>query len=343
MKILFVGLGGAGQRHLRILSQILKVDAQLLAYRTRALPHIITKSFEIDNSQTLEEKYKLKSFFDLDLAINEKPDIAIISNPTSNHASIAMKLAQANCNLFVEKPLSHNLENISSLLSISKQKSLITYVGYQMRFHPCIRFMHEKLKSGALGKIISANSQVFSYLPLWHPYEDYKKLYAAKEDLGGGVVLTESHELDYAYWFFGMPQKIFASGGTYGDLDIDSEDTASIILQYKSPTPFDVSIQMSFAQNPPSRSCHVNGTKGSLVWDGSNKVKYFDSEKNCWSEEVFDGFERDQMFIDQLKHFLMAVEKNQKPLIDFQEGVASLSLALLIKESIKTGKVVVVR
>ncbi len=337
MKILFVGLGGAGQRHLRILSELLGDKAEYIAYRARGRSPVITKSFKLDESQTVEERYGITSYNNLDEAVSQKPDVAIISNPTSEHVKVALPLARAGCSLFVEKPLSHLMDNVPELIDTAKKNSPVAYVGYMMRFHPCIRFMHKTLKEDKLGKILSSQLEVASFMPSWHLYEDYRQLYAARKDLGGGVVLTESHEFDYLYWFFGMPKRVFAVGGKLSSYEMDVEDTADILLDYGFP----VNLHMCFVQQPPSRLCQINGTKGALRWDGSNKIGLYDASKKEWEYRTFEDFEREDMFVSQLKHFLACLEGKEKPLISLDDGMNSLRIALSAKKSMESGGQVV--
>ncbi|MBA7582435.1 hypothetical protein ES708_24363 [subsurface metagenome] len=69
---------------------------------------------------------------------------------------------------------------------------------------------------------------VGEYLPFWHPYEDYRKSYAAKKELGGGVLRTLSHEIDLVQYWFGEYEKIFAKISKISDLDIEVDDSTDI-------------------------------------------------------------------------------------------------------------------
>lgn len=91
-------------------------------------------------------------------------------------------------------------------------------MGCNLRFHDCIKKMKSLLEKETIGKIISVKVECGAYLPDWHPYEDYSKGYAARDDLGGGVVLTCIHELDYLYWFFGEIKEVFSITGKFSNL-----------------------------------------------------------------------------------------------------------------------------
>ena len=121
-RILFIGLGGAGQRHLRIFKKILPSETEFYAFRALAKTPLLNSDFTIDNNDTLERKYSLRSMPSLDEALDMKPDIAVISTPSSLHYETAMKAAQRNINLLIEKPFSHNLDGFDDFQNIILEK-----------------------------------------------------------------------------------------------------------------------------------------------------------------------------------------------------------------------------
>ena len=90
-------------------------------------------------------------------------------------------------------------------------------------------------------------------MPGWHPYEDYRALYAARADLGGGVVLSQIHEFDYLYALFGLPRRLFAIGGHLSHLEIDVEDVASTLMEFNVDGHIlPVHLQQDYLQRPAS-------------------------------------------------------------------------------------------
>jgi predicted dehydrogenase len=123
--------------------------------------------------------------------------------------------------------VSDTLDGVDALVDTVERRGLVAAVGCQLRFHPCLLRLRALLAGGAVGRIVAVRVAVGEYLPGWHPYEDYRGGYAARRDLGGGVVLTLVHELDYVYWLFGLPRRLWAVGGHLSRLELDVEDTAS--------------------------------------------------------------------------------------------------------------------
>lgn len=342
MKILIVGMGGIGQRHVRNLRTLLGNDVEIMAYRVRRLSLTVTEKLEIETGTDLEKKYSVSVFTDLDEALAQNPDIAFVCNPSSFHIPIALRIAEQGCHLFIEKPLSHNYEQVEKLVSIIEQKKLVSLIGYQLRFHPCIQKLKSIIDCNRLGKILAVRAQVGEYLPAWHKYEDYRQMYASKKELGGGVVLSQIHELDYLYWFFGLPHRIFACGGHLSSLEIDVEDVASVLMEFKyQDAIFPVHLHMDYVQRPPSRTCDIIGDKGKVNVDLiANTLKVFADDGSLSEDYSFENFDRNQLFLDEMRHFLSCIKNKQESLITIHDGKQSLRMALMIKESIKTGKII---
>ena len=336
MKVLFAGLGGIGQRHLRNLRQIVG-DVEVLAYRVRRQSGVLTDKLQIEAGAQLDERYNLRVFSDLDAALAEKPAAVFVCNPTSLHMPVALAAARAGCHLFIEKPLSHDLAEVDELVRVVEAKKLVCLVAYQMRFHPCLRWVASALERKAIGRVLAVRAQVGEYLPNWHTYEDYRQMYAARNDLGGGVIVTQIHEFDYLLWLFGAPQRVFALGGHLSSLEIDVEDVASILMDC-SGVP--VHLHQDYVQRPPSRTLEVIGNDGKLTLDfPSLTVQRFGADGALADAETFSGFERNQLFLDEMNHFLACLRGEETPVVPLRDGAKSLQIALAAKESLASGQI----
>ncbi len=336
MKYLFVGLGGVGQRHLRNLTKLISADDEILAYRVRKEQSVISDKLQILDGERLEDKYKIRSFDSLAEALDAEPDAVFICNPSSMHMEIMLETAERGIPFFVEKPLSHNLDGMDQLVRLCRKNNVISYVGYQQRNNPCIVKAKSVIQEGVLGDILSINAEIGERVTEWHKYEDYRRMYACRSDMGGGVVLSQIHELDYLYWFLGMPTSVYAIGGKYSDLEIDVEDTVDILLKHElNGRKINVHIHEDYVQNPPSRTCKVVGTKGKLEFDLINlDFRQYDISDELVENEHFD-FERNSMFEKELVDFLDCVKNNKQSQISVEEGLKSLKIALAIKESLE--------
>lgn len=338
MKFLMIGLGSIGQRHLRNIKRVYGDDAQILAYRVRGLKRTFSDTMQIREGVSLEEEFGITSFSDLQEALHEKPDVAFVANPTNMHIPCAIACAKAGCHIFLEKPISSDLNGIDELMEVAKANNVQIFVGYQNRFHPGIQALKEVLAKEELGEILSVKAVVGERLTTMHTYEDYKETYMARADMGGGVVTNQLvHELDYLYYLFGAPKTVYAQGGTLGNLGIDVEDTADAILTIAGKErDIAVSCHADFYQCPPERGITVVGSKGKMQVDiiANKMLKAIGDDV---TQVSYDDFQRNDMFIEELKKFIDCVTNHTKPEIGLEDGLVSLKLALAIKQSMEMG------
>ena len=264
MKILFVGLGSIGQRHLRNLKKFFP-KFKILAYRK------LNRKLSLNNKNRvlkfdLNKRYNIKVFRNFEKALIEKPDAIFICNPTSMHMKYALAAAKKKIHVFIDKPLSHNLKNVKKLEKIVIKNKIIFMVGYQMRFLKSLNFIKNQIDKNSLGKLCGANIYNGEFLPDYHKYEDYKKTTMAQKKLGGGVINSQIHELDYCIYLFGKPKKVYAFGGRLSKLNIDVEDYVNSLINFEKDN-ISVNLTLDFFQRPPIRKMLITGTKKSLFWD----------------------------------------------------------------------------
>jgi predicted dehydrogenase len=342
VKILMIGLGGIGQRHLRNLHTLLGDEMEVLAYRVRGASHVVTDKLDIEPGADIEKKYHIKVYRDLDQALDAKPDVALVCNPSSLHVPFALKAARANCSLFLEKPLSHNLDDVAELIDEVEKRDLVGLIGYQLRFHPCLVQLKELIRQGAIGSVVAVRLEVGEYLPGWHTYEDYRQMYASQSNLGGGVVLSQIHEMDQIYSLFGLPERVFAIGGRLTRLEIDVEDVASILMQCRSNgQAIPVHLHQDYIQRPPSRQYQVIGDAGKILVDlRATSLTCYDGEGLVRDQVTLDQFPRNQLFLEEMTHLLACLRREQAPIVTIRDGSKSLRMALAAKESIATGRII---
>lgn len=330
--MLIAGLGAIGQRHARNL-RALDPGVELLALRRRRLAHVVTESLRRDDSRDVERELDATVFTDLDQALAARPDAVFVCTPSSQHLEIAQRAAEAGCHLFIEKPLSNTLDGVERLRAAATAAPLVVLVGCQWRYHPAVRWLRTMLQDGALGRLSEAAIEYAEYLPDWHPYEDYRASYAARADLGGGVVLTQIHDYDLAWWLFGPPRRVSASGGHLSELDIDVEDTVEAVLHTAE---LDVTVRQSMAARPPRRTIAVAGEHGSIAVDLlTGNVR---SRGAVAPAPGFADYQRNRMFIDEAAHFLACIAGTARPAVPLDEGIAVLQVALAVRRAIGSGR-----
>jgi len=343
LRVLFAGLGAIGQRHLRNLYSLVGSDLQVAAFRVRRDMAIITEQLELDTTQNVESKYGIRVFNELEAALESfKPRLVFVCNPTSLHLDVALAAAHAGASLFIEKPLCASLDGAEELARTVEEKRLTALVGFQMRFHPCFLRLRQLIAEKAIGQLIAVRARYGEYLPRFHPYEDYRQSYAARAALGGGVILTQIHDIDYLVALLGAPERVFAMGGHLSSLEIDVEDVASISLEMRRDgRALPVHLQQDYVTRPPIRTCSLLGDAGSIdVNFGTPSLTRFAPSGETIEDLCFPEFERNQMFMDLLRHLLGCLDGKEKAIVGVRDAMRTQRVALAVRESLRTGQVI---
>ena len=341
MKYLIAGLGSIGRRHMRNLIALGEKDIVLFRTRKATMPEDELAGFPVETD--LQEALK-----------KHKPDAVIVGNPTSMHLDIAIPAAEAGCAILLEKPISNSIERLDQLESAVQKSGSKVLVAFQFRFHPGLMRAKQLISDGEIGRVISAHVHFGEYLPAWHPWEDYRQGYAARADMGGGVVLTQCHSLDYLPWLVGKVESAWGFTAKLSDLEVDVEDTAEIGLRFESGALGN--LHLDFNQQPPAHRFEIIGTKGSLKWDlsdGATRIYRASAESLATSTgmgiksggewEAYplpENWERNVMFLDQMKHFVAVVHGEAEPACTLDDGVRVMKLISAVHESQKTGQLI---
>lgn len=325
MKVLIAGLGSIGRRHLRNLQALGVRDIVLYRTHQSSLPDDELRHFPQETN--------------LAAALDHHPDAVIISNPTALHLEVALAAAQRGCHLLIEKPISHTLERVEELQKLVAQNGCRVLIGYHFRFHPGLLKVKELLQQGMIGRPTIVRAHWGEYLPAWHPWEDYRRGYSARADLGGGLLLTLSHPLDYLRWLFGDVSRVFAAIEKLGDLEIQVEDTAEICLWFANGCLG--SVHLDYLQRPSHHHLQIIGTRGTVEWEyanGETRLYRFNQDRATQAPlQFFPSFspldpnkplERNDLFLAEMQHFLNVVAGRETPLCSLEDGIAALRIAL---------------
>jgi predicted dehydrogenase len=228
-RAIVVGFGSIGQRHARVLVE-LGCDVSVVSRRQIDFPR----------------RYAV-----LEQALPQaKPDYVVLADRTGEHWGSLNRLAESGFSgrVLIEKPLfdqprplpKHGFEQVA--------------VAYNLRFHPLVLRLRDFLLSQQ--RLVNAHVYVGQYLPQWRPGNDYRLDYSAKRAEGGGVLRDLSHELDLCHWMFGSWTHLTALGGHFSPLEIDSDDTFSLLMATeRCPS---VTVQMNYLDRQVKRELLVN-------------------------------------------------------------------------------------
>lgn len=272
-------------------------------------------------------------------ALTVELTFAIIASPAPWHVENAAQLLHVNVPVLIEKPLSDSLKNF-----LSQEHALLAHrdkieVAYNLRFMPSAVKFKALLDEQVVGAVLGVSAEVGQYLPDWRPATDYRNNVSSRRELGGGVLLELSHELDYLCWLFGTFETAYCVSRNTGTLDVNVEDVADALLVRKDH--LTVSVHMDFLQRAPVRTCKVIGVHGTLVWDILNNKIVLNSSINE-QKVLFDDikYDRNEMYLEQLRHFSEVVAGDTSPAISVNDGLEILRLIEAMKTSALLGQVV---
>lgn len=321
-KALVVGSGSIARRHLSNFRRLLPdADVGCVSASGRSL----------SDGETVATTH----FQSIATAVAWAPDLAVVASPAPLHLDHACQLLDAGVPVLIEKPLSDSLERVREAAPLLARYRDRIEVAYNLRFLSSARRMKTLIDEACVGRILGLRIEVGQYLPDWRPQADYRRQVSANRSLGGGVLLELSHELDYLTWLFGRFDKVFCVATNSGQLEIDIEDRADILLSRDDLT---AQVHLDFLQRRASRSCKVIGSTGTLHWDLiANQILlgHSNGEQVLFSDPSVD---RNNMYVEQLRGFIEVTAGRAAPRITLDDGLVVLDMVEAMRESAATGR-----
>jgi predicted dehydrogenase len=314
-RIVIVGLGSIGRRHLRLARELFpNADIRVLRHQTaNEVPEFSNGCFS-----SIEE------------AIAFAPQIAVIASPAPFHTATAQALAEVGVHLLIEKPLSISLDGIMHLLETCQKQDKVLLTGYNLRFMPSLQRFRDLLGEGVIGKVLSVRCECGQYLPTWRPDSDYRMSVSAQRELGGGVLLELSHELDYLRWIFGEIDWVKATLSHQSDLELDVEDTVHLTLGFVPTTDGHQLIgvvNLDFIRHDTTRVCTAIGENGTLRWNGlTGEVTLYEAGAKEWRQLFYHPDQRDESYLAEWQNFIACVKEHKTPLITGEDGLKVLEI-----------------
>jgi predicted dehydrogenase len=312
--VLIAGFGSAGRRHFR--------NLRLLGCRDFVF---LRSGLGVLDDREIAE---FPSTYNLEEALSYRPKVVVVATPSAAHLEIALPAAEAGCDLYIEKPLAHELKDVDRLLAAVRERRLVAMLGCQFRFHPLLMELHSMIGQGRLGRIVGAMAEYGDYLPSWHPWENYRKSYSARDDLGGGAILTLIHPLDYLYLLFGRWRRIQAMVAAVPSLGTPAgEDWSNINIEFSNGVL--AHVHVDYLQRPAVHRLSVLGEAGRAVCDyNSGELICQPAEGQATIHRVHARFERNTMFLEAMEHFLNCFRNRTEPRVTLGDGAAVLRMAL---------------
>ncbi|MHB1126566.1 MAG: Gfo/Idh/MocA family protein [Bacillota bacterium] len=330
MKFLIVGLGSMGKRRIRCLKAI-------------GYNNVFGFDLRDDRRHEVEQKYSIKTFSDINLALDDiNPTALIISVPPDVHHEYIKIAIKRRIHFFVEASV---VDTDMELIKNELQKAgIIGAPSATLVFHPAIKIISKIIKTEQLGKISNIILHSGQYLPDWHKYEHVSDYYVSNPATGGAREIVP-FELTWLTNLLGFPQLV--SGNVRKTISIKGaeriEDTYNFLLDYKD---FLASVTVDIVSRFAIRRLLINGDQKQLVWDWNvNCVKIYDPEKMIWNELSYEmkiaeqGYNSnigENMYIEELRSFINAIRDNTPFTNTMERDHQVLKLLYAIEESDKT-------
>lgn len=321
-KVLIIGAGSMGLKHADVIKK-LQPSSEIYLYK---------------RAGSLRNLSNINGVFNcLDKCIELKPKHTIIACPAIHHLEYAkLFLEKTSTNVLIEKPLSISKKAYLSYSDTFLNSNSFIQVGYNLRFNESLIALKDLIDSERFGKPVFVDARVAQYLPDWRPKIDYKETVSAKAELGGGVLLELSHEIDYLRWIFGEFNWVSAWHGKLSNLEIDVEDASLITSQNINQDDHEVMIRLSmdFINFRKTRSCSVYCSEALIEWDGIlNQLRVFERGSNDWIYIKKSSSDINQSYISQWRSFISQVNEGNNPKIGIEDGIRALEVIDAIKES----------
>ena len=321
-RVLIVGYGSIGKRHLRLVRESLP-EANIWVLRRSACD--VVPEFANGCFDSLAE------------ACAFAPQASVVASPAPFHVDTAIALIAAGSHVLVEKPLALTAKDARKILVIASHHQRLLQIGYNLRFLESLEKFGELIQSRIIGNVLSVRSEVGQYLPTWRPETDYRHGVSAQKNLGGGVLLELSHEIDYLQWIFGRIDWVSAWTGQQSSLDIDVEDSAHLLLGFLSNTlghRLVCTVNMDFIRHDRTRLCTAIGERGSLRWNAvTGEVERLMAGEDEWMLLHKFALHRDDTYRRQWQHFMDCINNDTSPVVSASDGLAVLHIIDAVHQS----------
>ena len=313
-----VGFGSAGERALGVIRG-LRPDAEFLV---------------VSRKGTVGEGFKSTS--SLDDVVAFEPDAVIVAGPATTRVHVLRQIGGLSVPVFIEKPLAHTFDDAVTVTTVLGSAVASSQLGYNLRFSESLIAFRDLVRGGQFGRVLRFTAETAQYLPDWRPGKDYRATVTARADLGGGVLLELSHELDYLRWIFGEWDWVSAWTGRTSSLEIDVEDTALVTIGIEADqasTQVVGQLSLDFVRRDKTRTLTAVCEGGTLRWDGiAGTVQVFEPSESRWETVVSDSGSQ-FTYRAQWVSFLSVVEEGSSPRVGLSDGVAVLRAVEAIRHS----------
>lgn len=310
MRILVVGTGSIGRRHIGVI-------------KSTGEHEIVICDINEQSVKEAAEQYEIKEFYyDYKEALKANIEAAIICTPNAHHADVSIDALALGCNVLVEKPLAHKVQDGKMMVEAAKGSGKVLMVGYILRVYPGLNNIKEILDKEMIGKPVSATVHLSAFSTLVYGRSDYRQSY----ETGGGIIYDYSHEIDYLRYLFGEPHRYACFKDLRVKKSITCDDIAEMILQFE--TGVLASVHMDYIQEcddkKNGRHLKIICEKGIINYDFNGNLLVQNNDGTKW--DINYKIVRDELFLMQFNNFIKACNKEPVNFVKGEDGLAVLKI-----------------
>jgi len=321
--VLIIGVGSIGERHLR-------------CFRATGRAEVSFVEINADLRRTLAERYGVRSVHaNLETALAERPDMAVIATPAPLHVPMAIRLAEAGVHLLIEKPLSTSLDGVDRLRSLVRERNLVAAVAYVYRVHPCLTGMKEALTAGRFGKPVQLVAVCGQHFPTFRPA--YRSIYYTDRAQGGGAIQDAlTHLVNAGEWLVGPVDRLVVDAAHQVLEGVEVEDTVHMLTRHGSVLGgYSLNQHQAANENTVTVICDRGVVRCEFHF---NRWRWQSRPGDDWHDEPIGPLERDTLFTLQANRFLDALEGKGTVPCSLDDGVQTLKVNLVALTSVQDGR-----
>ena len=321
-KLLIVGVGSIGERHLR-------------CFQSTGQANVSVCETNGELREQIAQRYDVaRTYEDLREALADAHDAAVIATPAHLHIPMAISLAEAGMHLLIEKPLSIRAEGIDTLAGEMTRRNLQAEVAYVLRHHPALRAMRDAIREGRFGRPVELVAVCGQHFPTYRPA--YREIYYTDRATGGGAIQDAlTHSMNAGQWLVGPVDRLVADAAHQVLDGVNVEDTVHVMARHGDLL---ASYSLNQHQAPNELVITVVCEQGTCRFElHHHRWTWMTQPDTPWQEEIVTGLERDDMFIAQAKAFLELIDGRSEPTCSLQEGAQTLRTNLAVLASVDGG------
>ena len=298
MRFLIVGLGSLGKRRIRNLKYLQSGT-------------IIGCDPRLDRRDETSQRYRIQTFENFNEAMDQDPEIVIISASPNLRLTYALEAAAANKHFFTEACPGD--EQMDELIAVLRDKKIVAAPSCTLCFYPGPKKLQKFMNEGAIGKPLSFTYHSGQYLPGWHPAEDFWPFSDSPSSVESCREIIP-FELVWLSSLFGTIESISTFKGKSGNPEVDmSNAPCRLLVRFESGTIGHLLLDMT--SKAPVQCMHLKGEEGSIEWDNSEQLIRIYSTDNRLkkTEQLIRGCvenmytKPEEPYIDELRCFLEAI------------------------------------